>query len=194
MIAREGLQDLAEVRVQDYREVPEHDFDGICSIGMMEHVGVKNYQSYFEEMFRLLKPMGRLLNHQITISHDKPHGKPVPTNSSTVTSSRTVISARPASSNRASMTPASTWCIRRTCASTTRSPCITGTRTSPSIGTTRSSRSALNAPRYGVCTWAACALNFELDGIQIHQFLAVKPDRVGHPDGKWYPLRQWWQA
>ena len=75
-IAREGLQDLAEVRVQDYREVPEHDFDGICSIGMMEHVGVKNYQSYFEEMFRLLKPMGRLLNHQITISHDKPHGKP----------------------------------------------------------------------------------------------------------------------
>jgi len=40
-IAREGLQDLAEVRVQDYREVPEHDFDGICSIGMMEHVGVK---------------------------------------------------------------------------------------------------------------------------------------------------------
>ena len=27
-------------------------------------------------MFRLLKPMGRLLNHQITISHDKPHGKP----------------------------------------------------------------------------------------------------------------------
>ena len=48
------------MRVQDYREVPEHDFDGICSIGMMEHVGVKNYQSYFEEMFRLLKPMGRL--------------------------------------------------------------------------------------------------------------------------------------
>lgn len=41
---------------------------------------------------------------------------------------------------------------------------------------------------------AACALNFELDGIQIHQFLAVKPDRVAHPDGKWYPLRQWWQA
>ena len=41
---------------------------------------------------------------------------------------------------------------------------------------------------------AACALNFELDGIQIHQFLAAKPDRVGHPDGKWYPLRQWWQA
>ena len=41
---------------------------------------------------------------------------------------------------------------------------------------------------------AACALNFELDGIQIHQFLAVKPDRMAHPDGKWYPLRQWWQA
>ena len=34
---------------------------------------------------------------------------------------------------------------------------------------------------------AACALNFELDGIQIHQFLAVKPDRVAHPDGKVVP-------
>ncbi len=45
-----GCRHLAEVRVQDYREVPEHDFDGICSIGMMEHLGVKNYQSYFADV------------------------------------------------------------------------------------------------------------------------------------------------
>ena len=36
-----GCRIWPEVRVQDYREVPEHDFDGICSIGMMEHVGVR---------------------------------------------------------------------------------------------------------------------------------------------------------
>ena len=41
---------------------------------------------------------------------------------------------------------------------------------------------------------AACALNFELDGIQIHQFLAVRPDRACHPDGKRYLLRPWWRA
>lgn len=37
-IRREGLENLAELRVMDYREVPERDFDGITSVGMMEHV------------------------------------------------------------------------------------------------------------------------------------------------------------
>ena len=31
----------------DYRRVPERDFDGICSLGMMEHVGVRHYDEYF---------------------------------------------------------------------------------------------------------------------------------------------------
>ena len=44
-IKDEGLEDLAEVRLMDYRDVPEGDFDGICSIGMMEHVGHKHYPS-----------------------------------------------------------------------------------------------------------------------------------------------------
>lgn len=75
-IRREGLENLAELRVMDYREVPERDFDGITSVGMMEHVGAKNYRHYFDEMFKLLKPAGRLLNHQITISKDKPNNRP----------------------------------------------------------------------------------------------------------------------
>ena len=40
---------------------------------------------------------------------------------------------------------------------------------------------------------AACALNFELDGIQIHQFLAVKAGSRG-PPGRQVVPRQWWQA
>src|SRR5690606_16341806 len=36
-----------EIRVQDYREVAER-FDRVFSIGMFEHVGVKNYRTYFE--------------------------------------------------------------------------------------------------------------------------------------------------
>ena len=34
-----GLEDLAEVRHQDYRDVPETDFDAISSIGITEHIG-----------------------------------------------------------------------------------------------------------------------------------------------------------
>ena len=41
---------------------------------------------------------------------------------------------------------------------------------------------------------AACELNFELNGIQVHQFLAVKPDKEGLPKGNWSPLRPWWAA
>lgn len=65
-IHREGLEDLAEIRLMDYRDVPEDNFDGICSLGMMEHVGVRHYPAYFQEIFDKLKPGGMLLNHQIT--------------------------------------------------------------------------------------------------------------------------------
>jgi len=65
-IRDEGLQDLAEVRFQDYRDVPESGFDAISSIGLTEHIGVANYSSYFESILAKLRPGGRLLNHCIT--------------------------------------------------------------------------------------------------------------------------------
>lgn len=65
-IKRDGLADLAEVRFLDYRDVPERDFDAISSIGLTEHIGVRNYPSYFGFLLDLLKPGGRLLNHSIT--------------------------------------------------------------------------------------------------------------------------------
>ncbi|MFT8442685.1 MAG: class I SAM-dependent methyltransferase [Bifidobacterium aquikefiri] len=65
-IRKEGLEDLAEVRLEDYRDIPESGFDGICSLGMMEHVGHKHYPAYFKEMLEKLRPGGMLLNHQIT--------------------------------------------------------------------------------------------------------------------------------
>ena len=42
-----GLDDLAEVRHCDYREVTETGFDAVSSIGLTEHIGVRNYPSYF---------------------------------------------------------------------------------------------------------------------------------------------------
>ena len=65
-IKRQGLDDLAEVRFSDYRDVPEDEFDAISSIGLTEHIGVKNYPAYFGFIRDRLKPHGRMLNHCIT--------------------------------------------------------------------------------------------------------------------------------
>jgi cyclopropane-fatty-acyl-phospholipid synthase len=65
-IRREGLQDLAEVRHTDYRDVTEHGFDAVSSIGLTEHIGVANYPAYFRFLRDRLRPGGRLLNHCIT--------------------------------------------------------------------------------------------------------------------------------
>lgn len=46
-IADEWLSEFAEVRHCDYRDVPETDFDAVSSIGLTEHIGVKNYPAYF---------------------------------------------------------------------------------------------------------------------------------------------------
>jgi cyclopropane-fatty-acyl-phospholipid synthase len=65
-VAAAGLDDLVEIRVQDYREVDDEPYDAIASIGMAEHVGKVRYAEYAADLFRLLRPGGRLLNHQIT--------------------------------------------------------------------------------------------------------------------------------
>jgi cyclopropane-fatty-acyl-phospholipid synthase len=65
-IRREGLQDLAEVRHADYRDVAEDSFDAVSSIGLTEHIGVANYPGYFRFLRDRLRPGGRLLNHCIT--------------------------------------------------------------------------------------------------------------------------------
>lgn len=65
-IERDGLGDRAEVRHLDYRELPPDRFDAISSIGLTEHIGVRNYPAYFAFLTERLVPGGRLLNHCIT--------------------------------------------------------------------------------------------------------------------------------
>jgi cyclopropane-fatty-acyl-phospholipid synthase len=55
-----------ELRLQDYRAV-EGKFDAVISIGMMEHIGVKNYRTYMEVVDRCLKEDGIAFIH--TIGH-----------------------------------------------------------------------------------------------------------------------------
>ncbi|MDN0200890.1 class I SAM-dependent methyltransferase [Streptomyces sp. S.PNR 29] len=64
-VADEGLTDKVEIRVQDYRDVADGPYDAISSIGMAEHVGAERYLDYATDLHSLLRPGGRLLNHQI---------------------------------------------------------------------------------------------------------------------------------
>ncbi|MER6531299.1 cyclopropane-fatty-acyl-phospholipid synthase family protein [Streptomyces sp. NPDC001508] len=64
-VAEEGLANRVEIRVQDYRDVADGPYDAISSIGMAEHVGAERYLEYATDLFGLLRPGGRLLNHQI---------------------------------------------------------------------------------------------------------------------------------
>jgi cyclopropane-fatty-acyl-phospholipid synthase len=53
-----------EIRLQDYREINDK-FDRIVSVGMIEHVGYKNYRTYFKIANRGLKENGLFLLHTI---------------------------------------------------------------------------------------------------------------------------------
>ncbi len=53
-----------EIRLQDYRDLHEQ-FDRIVSVGMFEHVGYKNYQTFIDICHRLLKDGGLMLLHTI---------------------------------------------------------------------------------------------------------------------------------
>jgi len=60
----EGLEDLVDIRLQDYRDV-EGPFDRIVSVGMFEHVGITNYREYFGTIRDLLTDEGCALVHSI---------------------------------------------------------------------------------------------------------------------------------
>lgn len=64
-VAEDGLSDLVEIRVQDYRDVRDGPYDAIASIGMAEHVGLSMLPVYAADLYALLPPGGRLLNHAI---------------------------------------------------------------------------------------------------------------------------------
>jgi len=62
---REGVSHLVEFRVQDYRDVRDGPFDAVSSIGMSEHVGRRALATYTQQIFDLVRPGGRFLNHAI---------------------------------------------------------------------------------------------------------------------------------
>ena len=53
-----------DIRLQDYRDA-EGQYDRVVSIGMCEHVGYRNYRTFFETIHRCLKDGGLALVHTI---------------------------------------------------------------------------------------------------------------------------------
>lgn len=67
-LARERCKGLPiDLLLQDYRDL-QGQFDKIVSVGMFEHVGPKNYDTYFKTVRRLLKTDGIFLLHTIGVA------------------------------------------------------------------------------------------------------------------------------
>ncbi|SYW20331.1 SAM-dependent methyltransferase [Oenococcus oeni] len=64
-----NLQEQVEVRLMDYRDLKDEQFDYVTSVGMFEHVGKENLGLYFKKIKELLIPNGRALIHGITGQH-----------------------------------------------------------------------------------------------------------------------------
>jgi cyclopropane-fatty-acyl-phospholipid synthase len=66
-IREAGLEGRCRVLLQDYRDhAGEGIYDKVASVGMFEHVGLKNLPVYFGTAQRLLRDGGLFLNHGIT--------------------------------------------------------------------------------------------------------------------------------
>ena len=73
-IKAEGLEDVLPVRLMDYRDLPrmKKQFDRVVSVGMLEHVGRKNYRVFMECVNQMLKDQGVCLLHFISALKEYP--------------------------------------------------------------------------------------------------------------------------
>ncbi|MFE6491266.1 class I SAM-dependent methyltransferase [Streptomyces sp. NPDC057748] len=178
-IAQEGLTDRIEIRVQDYRDVRDGPYDAISSIGMAEHVGSARFREYADDLYALLKPGGRLLNHQIARRPEKdesayhvdefidayvfPDGELAPVGRTVATLEEAGFEARDVESIREHYALT----LRRWVANLEK-------QWDRAVRTTSAGRA-----RVWRLYMAACALSFEHNKIGVNQILAVRPAEGG---------------
>ena len=75
-IRERGLEGHVEIRIQDYREIPDGPFDAVASLEMGEHVGQRNYPVYAAALFNNVTPGGRVLVQQMSRRGRHPGGGP----------------------------------------------------------------------------------------------------------------------
>ncbi|MFF5013436.1 class I SAM-dependent methyltransferase [Streptomyces sp. NPDC001165] len=185
-VADQGLTDRVEIRVQDYRDVVDGPYDAISSIGMAEHVGAERYLAYARSLSALLKPGGRLLNHQIARrpQHDEsayetdrfidayvfPDGELAPVGTTVTQLERAGFEVRDVESLREHYART----LRRWVANLEADWDRAVRLTSP------------GRARVWLLYMAACALAFERNRVGVNQVLAV---RTPEPGGSGLPLR-----
>lgn len=187
-IEEEGLQDLAELRCMDYRDVPESDFDAISAIGILEHIGVPNYQDYFTRLYAKLRPGGRLLNHCIT----RPHNRKTRTGQfidryvfpdGELTGSGRIITIMQDTGfdvvHEENLRPHYQRTLHDWCE-------LLNSNWDAAVDLVGAQTSRLFGLYMAGSEWG-----FEHNVIQLHQVLAVKPDAAGYTG---VPVRQWWRA
>jgi cyclopropane-fatty-acyl-phospholipid synthase len=189
-VAEAGLGGRVEVRLQDYRDVDDGPYDAISSIGMFEHVGLEQLGVYFGRLHELLRPGGRLLNHGIA-TRDEQTGRPRPSfinryvfPDGALHEVGTVVTAI----HRKSFEVRHVENLREHYELTLRawSANLEGhwDEAVAEVGLTRA--------RIWRLYIAACALAFESGRVQIHQTLAVRPERRPLDARSGMPLRPDW--
>ena len=187
-IAEEGLDELAEVRHGDYRDVGESGFDAVSSIGLTEHIGVANYPAYFDFLRSRMRTGALLLNHCITRPDNRsqasaggfidryvfPDGE--------LTGSGRII----AEVQDAGLEVVHEENLRRHYAMTLRDWCANlvehWDEAVAEVG--------LPTAKIWGLYMAGSRLGFETNVVQLHQVLAVKAGPGGDDGG--LPLRPWW--
>ena len=187
-IRREGLQDLAEVRHSDYRDIRETGFDAVSSIGLTEHIGVRNYPAYFGFVKDHLRTGGMLLNHCIT----RPDNRRTSTGAfidryvfpdGELTGSGTIIAAAQDAGLEVRHEENLREHYERTLAGWCANLRDNWDACVEEVG-------EATARVWGLYM-AGSRMGFERNIVQLHQVLAVKLDDRGRAD---LPLRPWWDA
>jgi cyclopropane-fatty-acyl-phospholipid synthase len=186
-IADEGLEELAEVRFGDYRDIAESGFDAVSSIGLLEHIGVRNYPAYFAFLRSRMRPGALLLNHCITRpdNHSEASARGfidryVFPDGELTGSGRIITEAQDAGLevlHEENLRPHYAMTLRDWCANL--------------VAHWDEAVAEVGLPTAKV--WglymAGSRLAFESNGIQLHQVLAVNPVDGGESA---LPLRPWW--
>ncbi|MFU8945530.1 class I SAM-dependent methyltransferase [Mycetocola zhadangensis] len=187
-IATESLEHDAEVRYGDYRDVTENGFDAVSSIGLLEHIGVRNYPDYFTFLQSRLRPDGLLLNHCITRSDNHSEGSArgfidryVFPDGELTGSGRIISEAQDVGLevlHEENLRPHYALTLRDWCANLVDN----WDDAVAEVG-------LATAKVWGLYM-AGSRLAFETGGIQLHQVLAARADE--EPDASDLPLRPWW--
>ncbi|WP_022960837.1 C17 cyclopropane fatty acid synthase CfaB [Halopseudomonas pelagia] len=185
--AAAGLGEAIELQLQDYRDLPgRENFDKVVSVGMFEHVGQANLDTYFKVLHDQVKPGGLVMNHGITAKHVD--GRPVSRGAGTFIGRYVFphgelphLSTAIASMSEQGLEVVDVESLRLHYARTLE-------HWSDNLEARLEEARAL-VPDKTLRIWrvylAGCAYGFRKNWINIHQILAVKPFPDGHHNMPW---------